>query len=213
MLGTFLMLMGLLPYPGSLVGFKLESFSRPPSFFKVQFHEAGPRLELGLHLDLHGFTQETTQNGDSTSDQAYSRTLSLGGNLALLQPVFRRSLPQGRLQGLVGFGPWVSVSLSRDSLQPSSQWSYPQTQERTGWDVGLGFLLGLEYAFTLKGLDLRLQGLVQALGLSWYREETKTRTWHTSEPEKETATRAEWRLQGLSVTQGNLGVWLFVGIP
>ena len=205
------LLVGLLPYHGSLVGFRISSFSRPPSEFKVQFHDAGPRWELGLDLSGMFLAREDSSLLDTLSVRSESRQWGLGLRVTMLQPVGRRALANGSyLQGLMGVGPWFKLTMTYDSLNVPG---LPDVEEGEILEAGLGAYVGLEYAFSFWNLDLRLQGLVQVAGIRWTRNKTYLRGWVGGECQESVSTASAWYLEGLSLTQGNLGVWLFVKIP
>ncbi len=208
-----LLLSGLLPLSGSLLGFKIQSFSRPPSYFKVQFHEAGPRLELGLNLNFAHRQDKSTQENDTTTSFQRITSRVVGGNLTLLQPVLRKPLKQGFLQGLVGLGPWVNFSFSKDSLSGSPEIWESQVRETQTLELGAGLYLGLEYAFTYRDLGFRIQALARFLGFSWQHGKEKLKTWAFPPPYQINTTHTSWNLEGLSLTQGALGVWLFLLVP
>ncbi len=205
------LLVGVLPYHGSLVGVRISSFSRPPSEFKVQFSEAGPRWEVGLDLTGTFMAREDSTRYDTLTVRSELRQWGVGLRMAVLQPLGRRDLAEGSyLQGLVGVGPWFEVSMSYDSI---FGWSPSQAQEHQRWEAGLGTYVGLEYAFPFRNLDLRLQGLVQVAGIRWTKDKTYARSWNGNERQQGGSSSSAWYLEGLSLTQGNLGIWLFVKIP
>ena len=218
-MGYIIALISLLPLKGSLIGLRITSISRPPSSFKMQFHEPGPRFEIGFDF-LRSQEEETaalfdTSDWDTSVTQQTSkyRSNSIGVSMGVLFPFGKIKLAdETRLIGLVGAGPGYTRTYTF-SQQKSPQDSTENTTENTKNTVKFAITTGVELAFRLFGYNLRVQFLTTPLSFNYRKSKGKSTSitsYHRSYSESESS---KFWVEGLNLTTGLITTWLMIYMP
>lgn len=194
-------MMGFLPAKGALLGFRLTSFSHLPSQFMLQYTPPQARFSFDIGID-YTFAKSSGETGETRVSR---NALSLG--ITFLRLLGTHSLGNGdvSLSGLYGLRPGISYTSSKTS--ETSEGSSSQREEKI-FSLGATIKTGAEAAFSLFGLDARLQLLVNALTL----ERISYELSGTSGGNTVHQSGSTLQIHGLNLATGVLEIWLLFRI-
>ncbi len=194
-----LLLLGLLPFHNSYLGFKMVSFSHVPTSFIVQI-PTGSNSLVDFTLDLSYVASSDSlyeiTGYDTLNIYTKSKILNLTLGFDFLNRIMKRSIYNGEICGLVGVNPFFSLY----SLEVKNETNGAKVTDKL-YKIGSKIKIGTQYNFTVANIDMALEFLTDLLSVSYNNEDF-------SRENSSTKQKTSLNVEGFNFTSGKFSLYL-----